>query len=295
MLNVLITGSSGFIGNHLRSQFEGKFNLFLPERNDFNSDTLLNNIDIVIHLAGKAHDISDSHDLDQYTTSNTNLTNSLFEKFIKSDSSVFIFMSSILVLSSTSTEPLTEEFLPNPVTDYARSKFDSELYISKSKLPPGKRVYILRTPLVYGEGNKGNLVLLYDFIKKIPFWPLGKYNSLRSFCDIRNLSFVIENLISRSTIENGIYHVADNDPYKLNELYIAFAKLLNKKARVVNFPKRVVYLVFLFGSVFDFPFNLKRLNKLTSSLLVDNTKIKVALNSDLPYGILKDIVRCFKK
>lgn len=295
MLNVLITGSSGFIGTHLMNHFNGKYNLILPSREDLRSNTLLDNIDIVIHLAGKAHDTADITDFDQYYISNTNLTNYLFDKFLKSDSSVFIFMSSILVLGADSLVPLTEDMNPTSVTNYAKSKFESELYISQSKLPQGKRYYILRTPLVYGKDIKGNLKLLHDFIKKIPFWPFGSYRSERSFCDIRNLSFVIDQLVSKKAIESGTYHVADDHSYCITDLYVAFAKLLNKKPLILNFPIPFIRLFFLLGTFFKLPFNLSRLNKLTSTLLVDNTKIKNAINSDLPYGSLNDLVLSFKK
>jgi len=82
MLNVLITGSTGFIGNNLKTHFDGIYNLILPFRDDLKSDTLLDGIDIVIHLAGKAHDINDVANLNEYIISNTNLTNSLFDKFL---------------------------------------------------------------------------------------------------------------------------------------------------------------------------------------------------------------------
>ncbi len=295
MLNVLITGSTGFIGNHLKTHFDGIYNLILPFRDDLKSDTLLDGIDIVIHLAGKAHDTNDVANLNEYIISNTNLTNSLFDKFLNSDSSVFIFMSSILVLCPDSITPLTEVMTPNPLSNYSKSKYESELYISNSKLPQGKRFYILRPPLVYGKGNKGNLMLLYDFIKKIPFWPLGNYTSLRSFCDIRNISFVIQQLIRNQEIENGIYHVADNQIYNLNLLYSSISLFVGKNPHVINFPKFIVHSICILGSVFNFSFNLSRLKKITSSLLVSNTKVKVAVNSDLPYGGMDDLMESLKK
>jgi nucleoside-diphosphate-sugar epimerase len=293
MLNVLITGSTGFIGNHLKNTFASEFNLILPSRDELNSDTLLNNINVVIHLAGIAHDTADTFDFSQYNTSNTILTNTLFDKFIKSNSAVFIFMSSILVLSSFSSVPLTEDMTPNPLSFYAKSKYESELYIYDYNLPHGKRFYILRTPLVYGGGNKGNLILLYDFIKKIPFWPLGNYFSFKSFCDIRNISFVIKKMIINQDIENGIYHIADNEAYNLNNLYLSISNKEGKIPRLLKFPKFLVELICLIGSVFNFSFNLYRLKKITSTLLVSNSKVKIAINSELPYGSIEDLMQSF--
>lgn len=294
MLNVLITGSTGFIGNHLKNSFEGKFNLILPSREDLTMESLFNNVDIVIHLAGKAHDIDGVDLSNEYNIWNTKLTNDLYDRFLISDSSVFIFMSTILVSSSNSSVPLTEEMIPNPISNYAKSKYESEIHISQSKMPHGKRYYILRTPLVYGNGNKGNLMLLYNFIKKITFWPLGNYHSERSFCDVRNLSFVIEKLISIKKIENGIYHIADDYPFNLNDLYVSLAKFFNKRPIIVRFPKLMIHFVFLLGSLFNLSFNLNRLKKITSSLLVSNKKIKTAIGSDMPHGSIDDLLQSFK-
>jgi nucleoside-diphosphate-sugar epimerase len=295
MLNVLITGSTGFVGSHLKSYFKGIYNLTLPSRYELTSDILFDGIDVVIHLAGKAHDTNDIGDFEDYHNSNTQLTNRLFDKFLISDTSVFIFMSSILVVSPSSKVSLTEEMTPNPLSPYARSKYESELYISNSNLPQGKRFYILRPPLVYGKGNKGNLILLYDFIKKIPFWPLGNYASSRSFCDIRNISFVIQEMIRNQKIDNGIYHIADNQVYDLSHLYTSISLLVGKKPRIIDFPTFIVQSICILGSILKFSFNLNRLRKLTSSLLVSNTKVKAALHSDLPYGSMDDLLQSLDK
>ena len=295
MFNVLITGSSGFIGNSLQADFNKKYKLYLPSRNDLSSSSLYENIDIVIHLAGKAHDTTDDSNYWEYDLANTKLTNTLFDRFLKSDASVFIFQSSILALKSASTDPLSEMMVATPESSYAKSKNASELYIKKNMIPAGKRSYILRTPLVYGIGNKGNLPMLFDFIKKLPFWPLGSYYSKRSFCDIRNLSFVIQKLIENEEVESGIYHIADNDVYDLNELYFSITRFWGKAPKVVAIPRLIIRFIFSVGTFLKLSFNLKQLNKLTSSLLVSNDKIKKAIKSDLPFGGLDDLISCQKR
>lgn len=294
MFNVLITGSSGFIGSSLKSHFKGSYNLYLPTRDELYSPTLFENVDVFIHLAGKAHDTADDSNYEEYELANTVLTNDLFDRFLKSDATSFIFLSSILVLKSSSTEPLSETMACIPDSSYAKSKNASELYIQNKLLPVGKRYFILRTPLVYGIGNKGNLPLLIDFIKKIPFWPLGSYTAKRSFCDIRNLSFVIQKLIENKETESGIYHIADNDVYDLNELYSSIARIWGKTPRVISVPKLIIRFIYSIGTFLNLPINYKQIRKLTATLLVSNDKIKNAIKSDLPFGGLDDLISCQK-
>jgi nucleoside-diphosphate-sugar epimerase len=202
-------------------------------------------------------------------------------------------MSSILALESSSNVPLTEDMKPNPDSIYARSKYDAELFILQQIVPPEKRFYIIRTPLVYGLGNKGNFKILFDFIQQVPFWPLGFYNSKRSFCDINNLLFVMNRLIDGKNIESGIYHVADNQTYTLKQLYFSVCTVLDVKPHIWYIPKFIVYFICMLGSIFKFPINLKRLTKLTNTLIVSNSKIKSSLGHDLPYGGKKGLLNSF--
>jgi nucleoside-diphosphate-sugar epimerase len=290
MINILLTGGSGFIGTSLKARFSSTYNLILPSRKDLYNPDLFDKVDIVIHLAGKAHDTSNVSTDADYEIANTTLTNHLFDKFLKSNSTVFIFMSSILALKSSSCELLTEEFPHTPESIYAKSKSASELYIENKLVPYGKSYYILRTPLVYGNGNKGNLPLLFDLIRRIPCWPLGCYDSKRSFCDVRNLLFVVHKLIENPEIESGIYHIADNEEYDLNNLYYSISRFWGKVPRVVKIPKFIIRTFFLIGTFLKLPFNSYQLQKLTSTLLVSNDKIKKAIKSDLPFGGMIDLI-----
>jgi nucleoside-diphosphate-sugar epimerase len=291
MYKILITGGSGFVGKAFKESFQNNYNVVTPSRNELYNTNIFDDIDVVIHLAAISHDISYSSNNEIYKLYNTDLTNLLFDNFLKSDSRVFIFMSSILALKSTSEIPLTEDMLPMPESVYAKSKFESELFILNANIPSGKRVYILRTPLVYGIGNKGNLPLLIDFIKKIPFWPFGSYSTLKSFCDIRNLIFVVNKLIQQNHISNGIYHIADEYQYNLNELYSIITEYYNRKPRIFRISKLLIFITCFLGTIFHLSFNLNRLRKISNSLLVSNYKIKNAINSDLPFGGINDLLR----
>ena len=295
MKNILITGSSGFIGKSLTVDLTPNFNLFLPARNSLNSSDLFDDVDAVIHLAGKAHDNRHFIKGNDYEEINTKLTIDLFDRFLLSECEMFIFMSSILVLGSSSTFLLTEDSIPAPSSQYSKSKQLAENYILRKLSSTSKKVIIIRVPLVYGKDQKGNLNNLFDFIDTIPFWPLGSYHARKSFCDINNLKFVLNKILLNSNIPSGIYHVADDVEYSLNEIYIRLSKSINRNPIIISIPKLIISSISYIGSLLRLSFNLGRLEKLSSSLLVSNNKIKSALNIQLPYGGYEVLVSIFKE
>jgi hypothetical protein len=71
--------------------------------------------------------------------------------------------------------------------------------------------------MIHGEGNKGNLNLLYQLVSKGLPWPLGNFKNQRSFLSIENLCFVIREIVERNDILFGIYQVADDEALSTNE------------------------------------------------------------------------------
>ena len=101
-------------------------------------------------------------------------------------------LSSVKAAADEINGELTEEIIPKPSTHYGKSKLLAEEYILSKVLPPGKRVYIIRPCMIHGPGNKGNLNLLYQLVRKNVPWPLASFDNKRSFCSIENLCFVIK-------------------------------------------------------------------------------------------------------
>jgi nucleoside-diphosphate-sugar epimerase len=291
--NTLLTGSSGFVGKSYIIHNTLNNNIITPTRVELYAKNLFDDVNAIIHLAGLAHNLKNSN-LD-YESINTQLTKNLFDRFLTSECNVFIYMSSILALKASSKIPLTEEITPLPETPYAKSKHDAEVYLLSQNIPYNKRVYIIRTPLVYGEGQKGNLPQLLNYIDRFTFWPFGSYISNRSFCDVRNLIFVIDKLIQNDSIESGIYHVADDNQLNLTTLYINISKMLNHKILILNIPKFLIRSASFIATIFHLPFNNEQLSRLTNSLLVSNRKIKTAIGVDLPYGKENDLLKTLKQ
>ena len=286
-LNIFITGSSGFVGTNFLNYFEDKYYFKIYNKNT----EILIQEDAVLHFAGKAHDLKNTNNPNEYFEINSDLTKDIFNSFINSSAEVFIFLSSIKVYSNINMLNVTEEFPTNPDSFYGKSKLLAEDYILNTKIPDNKRFYILRPSLILGEKNKGNIELLYNFIKKGFPWPLTAFNNRRSYCYIENLFYVIDKLINNKEIPSGIYNVCDDIPISTNQLIYLISKSTNKKLYMLYIPKFIIKTLAKFGDIFKLPYNSFTVQKITDSFVINNNKIKAALKSELPYstqdGILK--------
>jgi nucleoside-diphosphate-sugar epimerase len=285
-----ISGSSGFVGTTILDFF-GEEKLYLLKRG---SEINIKNMEVVLHLAGKAHDLKNTSSPDDYYQVNTELTQKVYDAFLASDAKVFITLSSVKACADEVKTILTELNHPNPVTHYGKSKLLAEKYIFSKVIPKDKRVYVLRPCMIHGQGNKGNLNLLYKIVSKNIPWPLGAFENKRSFCSIDNLMFVIKELIEREDIPSGIYNIADDEPLSTNELISLIAESQNRKPNVWNIPKGFIERLAKIGDVLYLPLNSGRLHKLTDSYIVSNQKIKNAIGKPLPVSSKEGLLKTFK-
>ena len=289
MKSIFITGSSGFVGKNIIKYFNSKYDFYKFYKNQ----EININQDIVLHFAGKAHDLKKTLNTEEYYIVNTELTKKVFDAFLNSDAKVFITISSVKAVADELDSILTEEHIPNPITHYGKSKLLAEEYILNNLIPAGKRVYILRPCMIHGPGNKGNLNLLYKIVNKGFPWPLGAFENKRSFCSIDNLCFIINELINNEAIPSGVYTVADDEPLDTNDLIKFIAESKDKKYHIWNIPKSIIKLLSKLGDLLKLPLNSERLNKLTETYIVSNNKIKTAINKPLPLsaedGLMKTL------
>ena len=278
MKSYFITGSSGFVGKNLIKNISKDDTIYAYKRNSL----IEINQDIVIHLAGKAHDLKNITDPTEYYDVNTELTKTIFDKFLDSNASVFITLSSVKAATDEIDIPLTEDHTPNPITHYGKSKLLSEQYILSKQISESKRVYILRPCMIHGPENKGNLNLLYKFVTKGIPWPLGSFDNKRSFCSIDNLIFVIKELINRDDIPSGVYNVADDTQISTNELITILAESQKRNPKIWKVSKGLIIYIAKLGNILRLPLTTEKLLKLTQSYVVSNDKLKTALGKDLP-------------
>lgn len=290
MSRIFVTGSSGFVGSNLKGYLDTSYII-----SEFNREKVLNfNTNSVIHLAGKAHDFKKTSTPDEYYQVNTELTKKVFDAFLASEAQVFITLSSVKAVADQVEGDLAEEHIPNPITQYGKSKLLAEHYIFSKEIPVCKRVYVLRPCMIHGPGNKGNLNLLFKLVAKNLPWPLGAFENKRSFCSIDNLMFIIQELIEREDIPSGIYNVADDEPLSTNELIRLIAQSQNRNPKIWNISKKFIEGVASLGDKIHLPLNTERLQKLTSSYVVSNAKIKAALGKPLPVSSSEGLLKTFK-
>jgi nucleoside-diphosphate-sugar epimerase len=247
------------------------------------NDPVIIREDVVIHLAGLAHDTSKVSNDEDYFQTNTEFTKVIFDAFIQSRAKKFIFLSSVKAAADIVNGILTEDCVPDPQTPYGKSKLKAEQYIiSKENSLLQKQFYILRPSMVYGEGNKGNLNTLYRFLSKGYPWPLGAYKNERSYCAIENLLFVIKEIIIADNFTQGIYNVCDDDPISTNELVEWIQTVSGKRHRIFKIPTFLIATLAILGENLGLPFDKTMYKKLTDSYIVSNMKLISTLGKPLP-------------
>ena len=321
-MNILITGIHGFVGSNLviaLREYHALYGLDIitPEKEgvvktfswkDIETTSFpmqfLPKFDAIIHLAGKAHDTKNQSASQVYFDINTGLTQKIFDFFLESSAKRFIFFSSVKAAAdSVVGDMLTEDVIPTPVGPYGESKIAAEEYIlSKLRSEHGelkvamqrdKRVYILRPCMIHGPGNKGNLNLLYNVVKKGIPWPLGDFENKRSFTSIDNLCYVVEGLLTKD-VASGIYHMGDDEALSTNELIALMCEAMGKEPHIWKMNRKMMEGCAGLGTLLHLPLNTERLRKLTENYVVSNEKIKLAHGIDrMPVraadGIMKTI------
>ena len=277
-------------------------------------------LDAIIHLAGKAHDTKNQSAAQSYFDINTGLTQKIFDFFLQSSAKKFIFFSSVKAAAdSVVGDILTEDVIPTPVGPYGESKIKAEEHIiNKLTVDNGqltvtmqhdsaancqlstvhcqlnKQVYILRPCMIHGPGNKGNLNLLYNVVKKGIPWPLGAFENRRSFTSIDNLYYVVEGLLTKD-VPGGIYHMGDDEAMSTNELIATMCEVMGKKPHIWKMNKGLMEGCAGIGTLLHLPLNTERLRKLTENYVVSNDKIKRALGIDkMPVTAKEGLIKTIK-
>ena len=289
-MSIYLTGASGFVGKNLINNFNKGFHI----KKHIRGSEFLIEQNTVIHLAGKAHDLKNISNNDEYYEVNTELTKQIFDSFLISDSNVFIMLSSVKAVADNVVGILNEDCEPNPKTHYGKSKLLAESYILSKKIPNNKRVYILRPCMIHGPNNKGNLNLLYKLVSKRIPWILGAFKNMRSYCSIDNLLFVINEFIHNNAIPSGVYNVADDEHLSTNEIISLMAKSNNKKTIIFNVYPFIIKIIAKIGDVIPLPLNSERLKKLTESYMVSNEKLKKYMAKELPLTSKQGVIKTLK-
>lgn len=297
-MNITITGNTGFVGQNLSKYLSSK-NLNVSGLSLRNSWNFPKGASAIIHLAGKAHDTSNTSAEEEYFKVNRDLSIQLFEEFLKSEAKDFFYFSSVKAAADIVDGILDESCSANPQTPYGKSKLEAEKHLLDQKLQGDKRLFIIRPCMIHGPGNKGNLNLLYKIVEKGMPWPLASFTNERSFLSIDNLNFLILKILENKNVPSGIYNFADDKTISTNQLVqiIAIASGKNEKLWKIN--SKLISSVAKIGDILKLPLNSERLKKLTESYVVSNAKIKAALRLEkLPVSAIEGLTKTilsFKK
>ena len=281
MIKTHLFGSNGFLGSHLKSKLDGEV-IGVNIRQQNWQENIPDDAHVFINCIGKAHDHEGTATEHDFYFANYELVKVLFEEFLKSNAQLFIHISSIAAVEENErTEVLTENSVGNPQSHYGKSKKAAEEFLLKQSLPSGKKLFILRPTMIHGEGDKGNLTLLYKIISKGIPYPLGAFQNSRTFISVDNVVFLMNEIIKKyKEIEGGIYHITDDEPLSTKKIIEIICEAKGKKPVTFSLPKPLVNGLAKIGDMVSLPINSKRLKKMTSNLIVSNQKIKTALNID---------------
>jgi UDP-glucose 4-epimerase len=235
MKKILITGKNSYVGTSLERWLEN-----YPDRYSIDSISLRNDswrekdfseYDVVFHVAGIAHVSSDPKMEEMYYKVNRDLTTETARKANAEGIKQFIFMSSIIVYgdSSSNKRVIDKNTVPTPSNFYGNSKLQAEFGIKPLESDSFK-VVIVRPPMIYGKGSKGNYLKLAKAAQKLPFFP--DIENQRSMLHIDNLCEFIRLMIDNE--ESGLFFPQNSEYVKTSEMVKLIAEVHGRKFNLVK-------------------------------------------------------------
>ena len=310
-MKAMVTGASGFIGRKLCSVLgvagfevvpvfrasQASLSLRTPKAVIVKSidattewASELNGIDVVIHLAAKVHVMhsGEADDLGSLRELNVEGTRNIARRAAQSGVKRFIYLSSVKVNGeATSDSPFRFDQPTNPQDCYGLSKMQAEDVLREIEAATNLEVVIIRSPLVYGPGVKGNILALINIIREgIPL-PLGAVINRRDLVSIYNLCDLIRVCCLRASAAGKTFLVSDGESISTTEMIRHIAKGLDRKARLFPVPIWVLKLAAgLFGQA-------EKVEKLTGDLQIDMSPTQQILDWKPPLSVVESFRKMF--
>jgi nucleoside-diphosphate-sugar epimerase len=263
MTRVLITGSNSFVGVNFRRFSKYRDVEEVSLRDNKPEDIEFRKYDVVLHLAAIVHQSEKISD-EEYFKVNRDLCLRVAEESKKAGVKQFVFLSTLKVYGDfiNGTGLRNEDSICFPDDAYGKSKYAAEIELRKLE-DKNFIVSIIRTPLVYGEDVKANMIKLVKLIDAMPLLPFAGIENKRNFTFAENLVGFIDRIIEKKA--SGVFIAMDNNALTTSELVGIISGYLGKRVRLFKLPGIVAKL----GCVV-FPEYFKRLfgsmefsNKLT--------------------------------
>jgi nucleoside-diphosphate-sugar epimerase len=305
---ILVTGATGFVGCRvleLLSKSDSKLVAFgrtAPANgcdfvkgeltNSANYSDAVRGCNVVIHIAGRAHVMTEDKEqsLGLYREINVFATLALAQKAAAAGVNRFIFISSVKVNGEKTKNghPFVSDDEPKPEDPYGISKYEAEMGLKKIAAETGMEIVIIRPPLVYGPGVKANFAAMLNLAKKNLPLPLGAIYNKRSMVALDNLVDLIITCIDHPKAANQTFLVSDDCDVSTTELLQLMIRTTGGTPRLIPVPMswlRVLGKLTGKQAIID---------RLCGNLQLDITHTKQTLGWKPPITLREGINRCVK-
>ncbi len=309
-MKVLVTGASGFVGRNLcRVLIQNRCEVIATVRErpspclatgveivnigEFSGNTAwkkpLQGVEGVVHLAARTHVMreADNNPETAYQRMNVDVTRRLVEECVRSSVRRIVFMSSIKVNGESTNidRPYMASDPPAPEDPYGRTKLHAERELVRATKGTGTDFVILRSPLIYGAGVKGNFAKLMCALAAGRYLPLGSISNCRSLVFVENLCSALIACLGTERAANRTFLVSDGEDLSTQELARRLARLLGKPARLLPIPVPILKIVGKFSG------NNAAVARLTGSLRVDSSFLRDELGWQPPFSVDQGLER----
>lgn len=303
----LITGATGFIGSALsqylleaghpvrgavrastripRRVISESANLEWVVLHDHSTereiDEALQGVQIVVHLAARVHVMADdaSDPLHEFRQVNCVWTERLAARAAAQGVLRFVYLSSVKVNGEQTIVPFTEQDLPNPQDSYGVSKWEAEQALARVSMQTGMETVIVRSPLVYGPGVRGNFLQLLSILRRGMPLPLASIRNQRSLVYLGNLVDALARCIQDRRAAGQTYLVRDGEDLSTPELVRRLSLAMESSVCLWPCPTSLLYWM---GQAAG-----KRgvIDRLVGSLQVNSSKIQTELDWHPPFSV----------
>ena len=301
MNSALVTGGNSFIGRHLVSELirrdvnttvyarsiktipeEWIGKVKVVEGDIIDNNSLLNlgdKFDVVFHLAAYVHKTPKSDDEKKYVFAvNVEGTKNLLESLSDSVGNI-VFFSSVSVYGNDMGRNLDEDTSTNPTTLYGKTKLSAEQLVIDYGNRHKFKTTILRLPLVYGPGNKGNIYNMIEAIDHRRFVMMGRGRNKRSMVYVGNVVDAAMAVLNKEISDGKVYLITDGIDYTVRDLYRLISKGLGRNPLPFYIPMGIAKMLAIAGDIGNkitrkpLPFSSEVLGKLADSLTFSSGRI----------------------